>query len=130
MSECWLWAKSKGNGGYGRILNGKQAHRIIYEALVGEIPKGMFVCHSCDTPPCINPEHLFLGTAKDNTADMLIKGRGNWNMGKHNLVKTHCPKGHEYSPENTYKRNDGRRDCRTCHRAMRRRQNARKYATA
>ena len=53
------------------------AHRFFYKQLVGEIPEGMFVCHKCDTPDCVNPEHLFLGTAKDNTQDMLSKNRFN-----------------------------------------------------
>jgi hypothetical protein len=115
MSECMLWAGPKDRNSYGR-WGSKLAHRVVYEQLVGSIPQGMFVLHKCDTPPCINPEHLFLGTAQDNTTDMLNKGRGNWNMGEHNLTKTHCPKGHEYTADNTYKRKDGRRDCRTCHR--------------
>lgn len=75
---CHEWTSSKNQKGYGLItIEGrpKRAHRIAYEVLVGSIPVGMFVCHHCDNPSCINPEHLFLGTAGDNNADMIRKGR-------------------------------------------------------
>ena len=71
---CWLWIAGKDYGGYGSFQH-KRAHRLSYEMHVGPIPKGMFVCHSCDVPACINPAHLFLGTARDNVRDMIAKGR-------------------------------------------------------
>lgn len=85
-NECWNWvgAKSGGRKGvYGCINvghNGQRpvndyAHRVSYEMSVGKIPEGMFVCHICDNPICVNPKHLFLGTAQDNTNDMIQKGR-------------------------------------------------------
>lgn len=78
MKRCLEWQGSRHNQGYGIFWrDGKRiyAHREIYEASHGPIPKGMCVCHTCDNPPCINPEHLFLGTYLDNTRDMMSKGR-------------------------------------------------------
>jgi HNH endonuclease len=69
-------------GGYGRVpfkRKGKTksvvAHRISWQAANGKIPDGMIICHKCDTPSCVNPGHLFIGTDADNVADMLRKGR-------------------------------------------------------
>jgi len=76
---CWLWDKHKGPKGYGHMsYAGKQyaAHRLSYELASGTHPKDMFVCHKCDTPACVNPDHLFLGTHDDNMKDMVSKGRG------------------------------------------------------
>lgn len=75
---CWEWRGSFHHKGYGyfsikhRII---YAHRFAYVAYCGEIPFGMLVCHSCDNPICVSPEHIFLGTPKDNTHDMIEKGR-------------------------------------------------------
>lgn len=74
---CWIWAGDHSNL-YGRFtFNGKRqlAHRISYQLHKGEIPSNMFVCHRCDSPFCVNPDHLFVGTAKDNVHDMMKKGR-------------------------------------------------------
>jgi len=76
---CWLHncASSDKDGYVLFSVNGKfrRAHRFFWEMHNGEIPKGMFVCHRCDTPRCCNPEHLFLGTHQDNVDDMVRKGR-------------------------------------------------------
>ena len=76
---CWLWCgPSAGGKGYGMFsANGRsvRAHRFSYDVFVGPIPPGMLVCHRCDVRPCVNPEHLFLGSAIDNNADMTRKGR-------------------------------------------------------
>lgn len=78
---CWEWNGRRDRKGYGVIATSKKkqvfAHRIAYEAWVGPIPEGLNVCHECDNPPCINPEHLFLGTVRDNLLDMTRKARGN-----------------------------------------------------
>lgn len=77
-SGCWLWSGAVSGCGYGVVAaKGKtlRAHRFFYEAHVGPIPPDLFVCHKCDTPLCVNPDHLFLGTQKDNTQDALRKGR-------------------------------------------------------
>jgi len=75
---CWIWMGASQVSGYGEIIsNGKKiyAHRASYSLYKGEIPKGMYVCHKCDTVSCVNPDHLFLGTQKDNMHDMIKKGR-------------------------------------------------------
>src|SRR6266853_3758788 len=78
--DCWLWTASKTEFGYGQFgtARGKPsttAHRVSWELHFGPIPDGMFVCHHCDTPPCVKPDHLFLGTHEQNQLDMLLKGR-------------------------------------------------------
>lgn len=76
---CWLWTGAKSRSGYGQIgLDYKvlYTHRFSYETLVGPISHGMFVCHKCDVPLCVNPDHLFLGTNEDNLIDMIKKSRG------------------------------------------------------
>lgn len=75
---CWEWQGSLSNKGYGQFKVLKKlvlAHRFAYESAHGPIPKGKVVCHKCDNRKCCNPEHLFLGTYKDNTQDMIAKGR-------------------------------------------------------
>lgn len=77
---CWLWIGSRVPGGYGGLssqLRGipRRAHRISYELAHGPIPEGLDVLHRCDNPPCVRPEHLFLGTARDNAVDMMAKRR-------------------------------------------------------
>lgn len=89
ISGCWEWTGAKDKAGYGRINVGsrkdksrhcERAHRLSYTLSVGKIPDGMEVCHKCDNPSCINPDHLFVGTRQDNVDDRERKGR--------NVVKT------------------------------------------
>jgi hypothetical protein len=78
---CWTWTGSKTTAGYGLIWNGKDTsapvyvHRLSWELHFGEIPDGLSVCHRCDNPTCVRPDHLFLGTDKDNSDDKITKGR-------------------------------------------------------
>jgi hypothetical protein len=75
---CWEWRGRRNRDGYGMICRlGRQdlVHRVFYRERVGSIPEGLYVCHRCDNPPCVNPEHLFLGTHRDNMNDMEAKGR-------------------------------------------------------
>jgi DNA-binding XRE family transcriptional regulator len=82
--KCLEWGGAKDKKGYGIVnWNGKnkRTHRLSYELNFGEIPKGYLICHSCDNPSCINPKHLWVGTSKENTLDMMKKGRGNFKKG-------------------------------------------------
>jgi len=89
-SGCWEWQGGKSGKNYGSIcINGKNwlAHRLSYNTLVGLIPKGKHVLHNCDNPPCINPSHLYIGTAQDNMNDKYARGRSN-----------HCGEDHLDTP--------------------------------
>lgn len=80
-NDCWEWTGSRSKFGYGRISSGGRygtmlsAHRVSWKIHWGPIPDGLLVLHKCDTPPCTNPDHLFLGTSSDNNKDAYDKGR-------------------------------------------------------
>lgn len=109
---CWLWDGPLDRDNYARFgikeKRSSRASRISYEYFKGIDPKEMYVLHKCDTRQCVNPDHLFLGTAKDNAQDCSKKGRHK------NQIKTHCHRGHEYTEQNTYSRSPGKRECRIC----------------
>lgn len=86
-SGCWLWTGYCNKDGYGRITidaTTRYAHRVSWFLQNGEIPNGAFVCHRCDTPACVNPDHLFLGTHQDNMDDKVAKGRASGQFGECN----------------------------------------------
>lgn len=76
---CWQWTGATDTKGYGRFhvwrMGTILAHRYAWQLTNGLIPEGMFACHRCDNPACVNPEHIFIGTAEENTRDMLTKQR-------------------------------------------------------
>ena len=120
-NDCILWTGVKTKDGYGKTstkINGLRksigVHRLAYIKAYGEIPKGMFVCHKCDVPLCINPDHLFLGSHFDNMRDMVLKKRSR----NTNMNKTHCKNGHEFKGENlinyTLKNGKTMRQCKSC----------------
>ncbi|NGO47293.1 HNH endonuclease signature motif containing protein [Streptomyces ureilyticus] len=126
-SGCWEWKNTKVQGGYGRfgvkqVL--KMAHRVAYEALIGPIPDGLKVLHNCDNPPCVNPAHLRAGTQAENMQDRLARGRNPA------ASKTHCKRGHAFTPENTYiEPGRGSRQCRKCRAANGQRRRQRNTST-
>lgn len=120
-SCCWEWEAVKTNG-YGQFwLSGNQfqAHRVSYSWLIGSIPAEMCVDHLCRNRSCVNPDHLRLVSNAVN----VLAGFGH---GAINRNKTHCPRGHEYTPENTRVSAEGHRFCRTCSRLHDRRYRNRK----
>lgn len=84
---CWRWVGTVHKRGRGQFWDGSRmtvAARFSYELLVGEIPPGLYVCHHCDNPLCVRPDHLFVGTQNDNMKDMAAKGRANRSVGARN----------------------------------------------
>jgi len=88
---CWIWNATKKDKGYGVFKFGKHllVHRLMYSIFRGVIPDGMLVCHKCDTPSCVNPDHLFLGTNIDNIRDAARKGRMRRGTSCHSSKLTH-----------------------------------------
>ena len=92
LGNCWEWIAKTYKDGYGRFkVDNKEiaSNRLSWELHYDKIPKNLYVLHKCDNPSCVNPEHLFLGTKKDNMQDAKIKGR----------LKNNFEKGHNFSPK-------------------------------
>lgn len=115
-SGCWLWTRATNNKGYGSVNlyhHPVGAHRVAYELLVGPIPEGLVLDHvvarGCTSRACVNPAHLEPVTNSENLRRTVFFNRANGR-------KTHCPEGHPYTPENTYRQGNGARECRECRR--------------
>lgn len=96
IGPCWIWNSSCFHNGYGQYTlkrKGYRAHRVAYEISHGKIPKNKIACHKCDNPACVNPQHLFLGSPKDNTDDMISKGRLNRSRGKNKGISYRIENG-------------------------------------
>ncbi|QZE11341.1 HNH endonuclease [Streptomyces phage Forrest] len=115
---CIEWTAARGVKGYGNFwYDGKvgKAHRYSLERKLGrKLNQNEFACHTCDNPPCVNEDHLFVGNNSDNQQDAVAKGR--WSSG--NSKKTHCKRGHEFTQENTRINPRGERVCRACDREI------------
>jgi len=114
-NECWPWHGSKikkdGRGVMSIDNRNVTAPRIAWRVFHGEWPaSGLFVCHTCDNPNCINPHHLWLGSNQENILDASRKGRLNGQS------KTHCKRGHPFNEENTIVVRGTARSCRMCQR--------------
>lgn len=118
ITECLEWTGRISKDGYGCFVSKKKyytAHRVAYQICIGDIPRGLFICHKCDNRKCVNPLHLFIGTHQDNMNDMVRKGRSK----NSNKNKTFCKHNHEFTIENTKYYNNIRygtpmRQCITC----------------
>ena len=115
---CWEWQGCRVSG-YGRMFIGSrkdnsrkaaQTHRLMYQELVGPIPEGLHLDHLCRNPPCCKPDHLEPVTSRENT---IVRGVGG---AADQARQTHCKRGHEFTPDNTYRDRHNKRHCRTCHR--------------
>lgn len=110
---CWIWTASRTAEGYGKLADGegrwKRAHRIAYELFVGPVSEGLEIDHLCGQPSCVNPEHLEAVTHRVN----LLRGGS---FAAKNDAATHCPHGHPYDAENTYRGAKGERICLACKR--------------
>lgn len=113
-AECWVWTGTLNDRGYGTYQlrgvyrGGVKAHRVAFVLANGEIPNGFVIDHLCRNRSCVNPAHM---ETVSNAVNIL---RGEGAPAKH-ARKTHCSKGHEYTPESTKRDSRGSRVCRTCH---------------
>ncbi len=124
-NACWLWSGQLNGDGYG-ILRRSSAHRFAYELLVGKIPDGLQVDHTCSVRNCVNPTHMDLVTHEENVRRSHARGmhdHKNNALAVYQRSKTHCKNGHEFTPENTRidPSTHNTRRCRTCEREKTRR---------
>lgn len=118
---CWPWHAGLDGHGYGKFwLNGKmrQAYKVMYELLVGPVPSGTELDHTCRNRVCVNPGHLEPVTHRENVR------RGTRGPSRKGMRLTHCRRNHEFSKDNVYERPNGDRVCRTCRKASAQRRRA------
>ena len=114
MSGCWLWMGAHNTYWYGQIWDPVKKKIVlcthwIYEYTFGHpVPSGLYACHKCDNPHCVNPRHLFIGGSSANMLDASAKKR------IRNSAKDRCLRGHMFDEENTIIRSNKRRGCRMC----------------
>lgn len=113
LGPCWLWTACQNGSGYGSFTSPgyRVAHRFSYELLVGPVPDGLNLDHLCRVRHCVNPTHLEAVTPQVN----VLRGAG---LCAENARKTHCVKGHEFTPENIYRKAEGGRECLRCKRDL------------
>lgn len=112
---CWLWLGTKNAEGYGvtnlmAVSGDRLAHRISYHLNHGPILNGLVICHHCDNPSCVNPSHLYMGTAKNNVDDCVRRKRHFTPFVK----SDRCRRGHLFDEKNTYIKPNGHRTCKIC----------------
>ena len=111
---CWIWTGTVSKYGYGIITYGGRflrAHRVAYELEIGAVPTEMHVHHECGTKLCVNPAHLSVLSPSEHSS---IHASGRSAKGRKLTPATHCKRGHEFTPENTYVRPSGKRICKAC----------------
>lgn len=121
--SCWTWTGRRYPGGYGEFsvkhVN-YRAHRVSWMLNVGPIPDGLLVCHHCDNRLCVRPDHLFLGTDKDNQTDAIRKGRhARGRLSPEGIPL--CMRGHLLTPGTFYVTSKGNRLCKKCQREYQKR---------
>lgn len=112
LGPCWLWTGAVCADGYGCLDRTIKAHRFAWIMANGPLSKGLYIDHLCRLRHCVNPAHLEPVSNREN----ILRGLG---LPAQNRTKTHCKRGHEFTPENTYRYTNGSRACKACIRAAR-----------